>query len=227
MITKLFSGDTALQPIRLWGPAMGLLESEDALVFIDSHDLQRLNYLENIEFLTFKQPKLYAMATIFMLAFTYGTVNLRSSYEFDTIEQGPPADADERILSPHGHGDAAGNCENGWVCEHRWPEVRNMLEFRRIVQNAGAKRWQQFTVHQAAFCRGSRGLVVINIGDRDLNETVQACVPPGEYCDIVAGWEGEACVNVISVAANKRATIQIPACGRHGIVVIHVGSRLK
>lgn len=224
MITKLFSGDMKLQPIRLWGPAMGLLDSEDAFVFVDSHDLQRQNYLEGTDFLSFKKPKQYAMATMFMLAFSYGTVNIRSSFEFDTIEQGPPADSDDRIRSPHGNGS---NCADGWVCEHRWHEVKNMLEFRRVVGNATSTRWQQFSVHQAAFCRGTMGLVVVNVGVRDLDESVWACVPPGNYCDIVTGWDERGnCLNVISVNGDNRAHVQIPVAGEHGMIVIHVESRL-
>lgn len=44
---------------------------------------------------------------------------------------GPPTDANGTI-SPNIDA-TTGQCTNGWVCEHRWPAIRNMVQFRNVV----------------------------------------------------------------------------------------------
>ena len=65
------------------------------------------------------------MAVAFMLAFPYGYPCLMSSYFFNDRDQGPPN------LSPSINPD--GTCGNGWVCEHRWRQIFNMVAFMNVV----------------------------------------------------------------------------------------------
>jgi len=71
------------------------------------------------------------MAVAFMLAYPYGYPRVMSSFFFDDRDQGPPHDASDNILSPSINSD--GSCGNGWVCEHRWRQIFNMVEFRNVV----------------------------------------------------------------------------------------------
>jgi len=71
------------------------------------------------------------MSVAFMLAYPYGYPRVMSSFFFDDRDQGPPQDANENILSPTVNSD--GTCGNGWVCEHRWRQIFNMVEFRNVV----------------------------------------------------------------------------------------------
>jgi len=71
------------------------------------------------------------MAVAFMLAYPYGYPRVMSSFYFDDPNQGPPQDNNENILSPTINPN--GTCGNGWVCEHRWRQIFNMVEFRNVV----------------------------------------------------------------------------------------------
>lgn len=89
------------------------------------------------------------MAVAFMLAHPYGRPRVMSSFAFSDPSQGPPADYDNNTISPEpitgyfgvGTGDVPNDCGHGWVCEHRWPQIYGMVEFRNLVQNAGLANW--------------------------------------------------------------------------------------
>lgn len=65
------------------------------------------------------------MATAFMLADDYGMARVMSSYQFASDDEGPPTDALNNTLDVTT--DANGDCLGGWVCEHRWPPILNMV----------------------------------------------------------------------------------------------------
>lgn len=62
-------------------------------------------------------------------------------------------------------------CINGWVCKHRWPEIRKMIRFRNAVGNATVHGWcdNPDAPNQCAFCRGTRGMIAFNYERFDLN----------------------------------------------------------
>ena len=72
----------------------GMVFSSNAVVFVDDYGTQR--FVPGT--LTFRQPRQYAMATTFTLAYGYGTVRLMSSYEFIGVNQGPPSSSNDTIL---------------------------------------------------------------------------------------------------------------------------------
>ena len=49
----------------------------------------------------------------------YGFKRVMSSYYFDNYDAGPPGS------QPNG---GQGDCGNGWVCEHRWNSIGNMVQ---------------------------------------------------------------------------------------------------
>jgi alpha-amylase len=71
------------------------------------------------------------MAVAFMLAYPYGYPRVMSSFSFNNSDQGPPQDGSENILSPTINPN--GTCGNGWVCEHRWRQIYNMVKFSNVV----------------------------------------------------------------------------------------------
>ena len=71
------------------------------------------------------------MAVAFMLAYPYGYPRIMSSFFFEDPKQGPPHDEKYNILSPVINPD--GTCGKGWVCEHRWRQIFNMVEFMNVV----------------------------------------------------------------------------------------------
>ena len=72
------------------------------------------------------------MAVAFMLAWPYGYPRVMSSFFFANFDQGPPQDRNGNILSPVMNSDDT--CGNGWVCEHRWRQIYNMVKFRNVVE---------------------------------------------------------------------------------------------
>ncbi|KAF4532471.1 hypothetical protein B566_EDAN003047 [Ephemera danica] len=74
--------------------------------------------------LSYKRPRLYVMGTAFHLAWTYGFQRIMSSFDFTDTESSPPMDASENTLPVVINPD--GSCGNGWVCEHRWPQIVGM-----------------------------------------------------------------------------------------------------
>ena len=71
------------------------------------------------------------MAVAFMLAWPYGYPLLLSGFSFNNSDQGPPQDGNGNILSPIIYSDDT--CGNGWVCEHRWRQIYNMVKFSIVV----------------------------------------------------------------------------------------------
>jgi alpha-amylase len=102
-----------LKWLQNFGEGWGLFPSQYSLTFIDNHDNQRDGHV-----LTYKNGRLYKMATAFHLAWNYGVPRIMSSFNFTNRDQGPPRDSQKNILPPTF--DANGQCNNGWVCEHRW-----------------------------------------------------------------------------------------------------------
>jgi alpha-amylase len=70
------------------------------------------------------------MAVAFMLAYPFGYPRVMSSFFFNDTDQGPPHYDNGTILSPTINN---GTCGNGWVCEHRWRQIYNMVAFRNVV----------------------------------------------------------------------------------------------
>lgn len=118
-LTRTFTGNSDLQWLQNFGEGWGFHPSNRVLTFVDNHDNQRGGTL------SYKDGRLYKMATAFHLAWDYGIPRIMSSFAFTEHDQGPPADASGNLISPVINAD--GSCGNGWVCEHRWHEIANMV----------------------------------------------------------------------------------------------------
>ena len=145
-------------------------------------------------------------------------------YSLIYVFLGPPASEDETIISPTFN--ASGQCDNGWVCEHRWPAIKNMINFRIVTEGAIVFGFTNIAKNQIAFCRGARGFVAINNSDQDLKTSLVLCVPPGKYCDVISGSlvDGKCTGRTIEVKLGKNQ-IEVPAEGA-GAIAIHIGARL-
>lgn len=222
-----FRGRKPLHDMLQWGPAKGFLPSHDAIVFVDNHDNQRGLEGGGDEIISFKDKRQYIMANAFMLAHTYGLPRLMSSYEFETQEQGPPADANHNIIGRSI--DANGQCMRPWVCEHRWKPIVSMIKFKNVVGNASIGNWADNGQNQMAFCRGKLGFIAFN-NELSLNfkATLQVCVPPGTYCDIITGEkkDGMCTGDKVVVDENSKAEIVIPYEKEVPVVAFHVDSKI-
>lgn len=251
IIEKLFNGILNIEDIiEIWGPSIGFIPNSNAVIFIDCHDNQRMqtNFIDLK--ITYKHKKKNNMAVAFMLSFPYGIPKLMSSYNItdNDFDKGPPMDEYENILSPlalKSHNNVDDNCINGWICEHRWNAISNMIQFANVIQNTVIHNLQIFNNNQIAFCRGyDKGFIIFNNNlKKDLDvKNVNTCLLPGIYCDIISG-------NLISNSGNNsissgknssdycsglqftidqynRTDVKIKANDENGVIALHTGARL-
>ncbi|KAF3428680.1 hypothetical protein E2986_14110 [Frieseomelitta varia] len=217
-ISNAFRGNNNLKWLVNWGEKWGLLSSQDSLVFVDNHDTQR----DNPNVLTYKLSKMYKMAVAFMLAHPFGTPRVMSSFDFQSKDQGPPQDGNGNLVSPAINPD--GTCRNGWICEHRWRQIYNMVRFRNVVHGTTVNNWWDNGSNQIAFCRGNSGFVAFNGDQNDLRTTLKTCLPAGTYCDVISGnlKDGRCTGKVVNVQQNGNAYIEILKGEEDGVLAIHV-----
>lgn len=178
-----------------------------------------------------REPHIYKLATAYNLAQDYGHQRLMSSFYFDHRDQGPPQDntVSQNILSPTF--DANGQCNNGWVCEHRWPAIRNMVQFSAAVKGTEAHNWWTGW-NEIAFSRGNRGFICINAKDNgeETNTRLYTALPAGQYCDMGSGNKvnGQCTGKTVTVGGDGYADIKVPGrySGQEGFVAIHVDAKL-
>lgn len=191
--------------------------------YADNHDNQR----DNVDVLTYKDGRLYEMATAFHLAWPYGIPRIMSSFNFTTRNQGPPRDIVGNIVAPEFN--AAGQCANGWVCEHRWMRIKEMVKFRNAVYGTVVTNWWDNDANQIAFSRGNRGFIAFN-GQFGVNlsQNLQTGLPAGTYCDVASGMKsGSVCTGrTITVGSDGRADIFLSAFVAEGFLSIHVDAKI-
>jgi alpha-amylase len=236
-----FAGGGRLADLRTFGESWGLMPSGKAVVFTDNHDKQR-GHGGGGNYLTYHNGSTYDLANVFMLAWPYGYPVLMSSYAFNTASAfdtsyGPPFDpANGATHGPWDGGVSQPACFNqsigGWVCEHRFRPIGNMVAFRNAtLANWFTTDWWDNGGNQIAFGRGDKGFVVINKESSSLTRTFQTSMPAGSYCDVISGeftpGSGSA------PASCTGATITVDAQGRAAITAaafaaaaIHAGARL-
>ncbi|XP_019881963.2 alpha-amylase-like [Aethina tumida] len=222
--TKLgdaFQGNNKLTYLENWGPEWGLLDGLSATVFIDNHDNQRTG---SSSILTYKNPKPYKMALAFMLAHPYGTTRIMSSYAFDDKDQPPPQDENQNIISPGINDDET--CSNGWVCEHRWRQIANMVVFRNTVLGTEINHWWSNGDNQIAFGRGEKGFIAFTNGG-DINENLSTLLPDGSYCDIITGnLENGSCTGKMVTVSGGQVSVSLRQDEEDGVMAIHLGAKL-
>ncbi|XP_075835286.1 alpha-amylase 1-like [Microtus pennsylvanicus] len=220
--------------LRNWGEGWGLIPSDRALVFVDNHDNLRGHGVGGSTILTFWDARLYKMAVGFMLAHPYGFTRVMSSYYWPRYFEngndinnwfGPPNDngATKEVTI-----NADTTCGNGWVCEHRWRQIRNMVAFRNIVNGQPFSNWWDNGSNQVAFGRGNKGFIVFNNDDWSLSTTLQTGLPEGTYCDVISGDKIDGnCTGIkVYVSGDGNAQFFISTTAGDPFIAIHVESKL-
>ena len=217
------------------------MPSIHAVAFTDNHDKQR-GHGGGGNYLTYHNGTTYDLANVFMLAWPYGYPVIMSSYAFNTSTAfdasfGPPFTAGTGATrGPWDGGVTAPACFNqtvgGWVCEHRFRPIGNMVGFRNAtLANFFVTDWWDNAGNQIAFGRGDKGFVVINKEGGSLSRSFKTSLPAGRYCDVIsgdftAGSGGTASTcsgTTITVDGNGNASITVAALGA---AAIHAGARL-
>lgn len=189
-------------------PDHGGLTSDEAVVFIDNHDTQRYEPA-----LTHVDGDRYYLATAFMLAHSYGTPVVMSSYDFQGNEAAGPPSVGEVDGNPAGWVTADSDCASGeWICEHRNETVGGMVAFRNAVQGAELVERAADGSSRVAFDRGDVGFAAFNASGESWSLTAATSLPDGEY-DNVAGSGG-------ATVSGGEVTATVPA---EGALALHVG----
>ncbi|KAI1723115.1 alpha amylase, catalytic domain-containing protein [Ditylenchus destructor] len=201
------------------GHNYGNMADHEVVNFVDNHDNQRY---EKDFILTHKKEDLYKMAVSFMLAWTYGYPRVMSSYYFNITDQGPPSSgsADYEIRSPTFNSDGTCKSDSGWVCEHRWPEIRRMLKFRSDTAESAVSVIHKET-HILAFARSGKGFFAANNDDAERKlVNLDTTLPAGNYCNIYANDECSSS-SFITVDSDGKTTFSVP---RRSIVAFTIKS---
>ncbi|KAI4459930.1 alpha-amylase [Holotrichia oblita] len=224
-ISRVFRDSDQLTYLSNWGEGWGFIPSDRALVFVDNHNNQRRNGVGGDNILTYKLSKQYRMAAAFMLAHPYGSTRVMSSFAFTDTNMGPPQDDNQNIISPGINADDS--CTNGWVCEHRWRQIANMVGFRNAVRGAGVNDWWSNGAQQIAFCRGGSGFVAFNNGGT-ISQTMQTCLPSGTYCDVISGnlINGQCTGKTVTVGDDGLGYVHLTDNEEDGVLAIHVNTRI-
>jgi alpha-amylase len=193
-----------LSTLSDFGESWGLVDSGDAVVFVDNHDNQR-GHGNGEGVLTHGSPETYRLANVFMLAWPYGYPKVMSSYAFEDVDERPPSGDDGLLVPVH---DQDGQCRQPWVCEHRWPEIAAMVGFRNRCRDAEVAAWWDDGGSAVGFARAGCGYVALNAGPEPVETSVATTLPAGEYCNELT----DAC-DAVTVDDGGMATIVIPAGG--------------
>ncbi|MFV2020750.1 carbohydrate-binding module family 20 domain-containing protein [Micromonospora sp. LOL_023] len=200
--------DERLAYLRDIGPAWGYLPGDRAGVFVDNHDTERGG-----DTLNHTNGSAYTLASVFTLAWNYGSPHVHSGYDFTNFDAGPP------------NGGTVVACyADGWRCQHAWRQIANMVKFRTAAHGTGVVNWWDNGNNQIAFGRGDRAYVAINKEGSALTRTFQTSLPAGSYCDVQHGdpTPGGGCTGpTVTVDATGRFTASVPA---NDAVAIHVGA---
>ncbi|WP_103543487.1 alpha-amylase family protein [Streptomyces sp. SM1] len=166
-LKRVFNNEN-LAYLKNYGEGWGYLNSSVSGVFVDNHDTER-----NGSTLSYKDNATYTLANVFMLAWPYGAPDINSGYEFSDHDAGPP-----------NSGQVNACWQNGWKCQHAWPEIRSMVGFRNATRGQSVTDWWDNGGDAIAFGRGGKGFVAINHESGSPTRTYQTSLPAGTYCNV-------------------------------------------
>ncbi|MGV9503510.1 alpha-amylase [Streptomyces sp. NPDC003642] len=166
-LKRVFNNEN-LAYLKNYGEGWGYMNSGVSGVFVDNHDTER-----NGSTLNYKAGATYTLANVFMLAWPYGAPDINSGYEFTDPDAGPP------------NGGQVNACwQDGWKCQHNWPEIKSMVAFRNATRGQAVTNWWDNGGDAIAFGRGSKGFVAINHESGSVARTYQTSLPAGTYCNV-------------------------------------------
>ncbi|MEU2020869.1 carbohydrate-binding module family 20 domain-containing protein [Streptomyces sp. NPDC016469] len=197
-LKQVFNNEN-LANLKNFGEGWGFMSSSKAAVFVDNHDTER-----NGETLNYKDGATYTLASVFMLAWPYGSPDVHSGYEWSDKDAGPP------------NGGTVNACSSdGWKCQHAWREISSMVGFRNTARGEAVTNWWDNGGDQIAFGRGSKAYVAINHEGSSLTRTFQTSLPAGDYCDVQSG-------KGVTVNGSGQFTATL---GANTALALHTGAR--
>ncbi|MFI8290789.1 glycosidase [Streptomyces sp. ms191] len=168
---KRIFGSEKLSYLSNFGESWGYMASGKSGVFVDNHDTERGG-----DTLNYKAGATYTLASVFMLAWPYGSPDVHSGYEWTDKDAGAP-----------GGGQVNACYSDGWKCQHAWREISSMVGFRNAARGTSVTNWWDNGNNAIAFGRGDKAYVAINHETSALSRTFQTSLAAGTYCDVQSG----------------------------------------
>ncbi|OEJ96516.1 carbohydrate-binding module family 20 domain-containing protein [Streptomyces thermolilacinus] len=196
-LKRVFTGEK-LAYLKNFGEAWGYMPSGQSGVFVDNHDTERVG-----DTLNYKHGANYTLASVFMLAWPYGSPDVHSGYEWTDKDAGAPNG---------GHVNAC--YTDGWKCQHDWREIKSMVAFRNVARGQGVTNWWDNGNNAIAFGRGTKAYVAINHETGPLTGTFQTSLPSGTYCDVQSNTP-------VTVDGSGRFTATLAS---NAALALHVGA---
>lgn len=212
-LDEMVVGNDQMKNLDDFGESWGLMPDEYAVVFLDNHDSQRTGAA-----LTYKNETLYTLGSVFMLAHPYGLPKVMSSYYFTNTDAGPP----------NSGVNGGSSCHDGrnWVCEHRWPAIANMVQWRNLAKTSSVDNWQNGNNgNQIAFSRNSAAFVAINRDNSNWSADLSTGLPSGEYCNVLADIDADdakSCSETVMVDGNGHAQFEVKSMSA---VALHTSAK--
>ncbi|MDT0344624.1 carbohydrate-binding module family 20 domain-containing protein [Streptomyces sp. DSM 44938] len=197
-LKRVFENES-LAYLENFGEGWGHMPSGGTAVFVDNHDTER-----NGSTLNYNSGANYTLANVFMLAWPYGSPDVHSGYEFSHHDAGPP-----------NNGQVNACWQDGWKCQHAWPEIESMVAFRNATRGQPVTNWWDNGNDAIAFGRGSQGYVAINHESGALTQTFQTSLAAGTYCDVQSGQS-------VTVNGSGQFTATL---GSNTALALHTGAR--
>lgn len=221
-----------------FGEGWGMSPTDHVVSFIANHDSERNEWATPADpsVITFWEPKLNKMAHAFMLAFPYGIPRIISSYRWQR-NLGHFEDKNSWVGPPHVQGTPAvtirvpingdGTCGGGWVCQHRWRQITNMVRFRNVAASSPLTHWWDNGFNAIAFGRADRGFIVMNNENFGIEVNLQTGMGAGKYCDVISGdlVDGRCTGAVVEIGGDGRGHFSV-ANMEDPIVAIHAEAKL-
>lgn len=196
---KRIFGSEKLAYLSNFGESWGYMSSGKSGVFVDNHDTERGG-----DTLNYKNGSTYTLASVFMLAWPYGSPDVHSGYEWSDKDAGAP------------NGGQVNACySDGWKCQHAWREIASMVGFRNAARGTAVGNWWDNGNNAIAFGRGDKAYVAINHEGSSLTRTFQTGLAAGTYCDVQSN-------TAVTVNASGQFTATL---GAHTAVALHVGAK--
>ncbi|MFF5936473.1 carbohydrate-binding module family 20 domain-containing protein [Streptomyces sp. NPDC012508] len=165
---KRIFGSEKLAYLNNFGESWGYMSSGSSGVFVDNHDTERGG-----DTLNYKNGAAYTLASVFMLAWPYGSPDVHSGYEWSDKDAGAP------------NGGQVNACySDGWKCQHAWREIASMVGLRNAARGTAVTNWWDNGNNAIAFGRGDKAYVALNHEGSSLTRTFQTGLPAGTYCDV-------------------------------------------
>lgn len=217
----LGTGGQKLSDFRTFSVAnWNILPSDKAVAFVENHDTQRDGGI------WYRDGQTLRLSYVWLLGYPYGYPSVMSSYAFNRgspgRDAGPPSAADGTTNPVRCAVSWESATIGDWVCEHRDPVVRRMVRFRKEMAGADVQRFWDNGNNAIAFSRGARGFVAISRETAAVAATVPSGLPPGTYCDVLAGGRvGTACAGAaVTVGPDGAVALTLPA---NSAIVLQAG----